>query len=109
MTDWIIYYGDKTTFSSDDGEPQDAPGTNVQIIVQRHRDKREHNGLVWKSGYYKWDYENRVWLDCDLFGVWDYLLNSPGNKTVLAGRTIDADVFEEITRLAKGNGLIPLG
>lgn len=108
MTDWIIYYGDETTFSSDDGSPSDAPGINVQIIVQRNRDPREKNYLVWQSDYYRWDAENKIWLGVDLFGLWDYLFNSIGNKAVKSGRAIDSDIFDELVKLAKGNELIPL-
>ena len=106
---WIIYYGDKSTFTSVDGGPQEAPGTDVQIIVQRNRDPAERNYLVWEHDYYRWDHENEIWLGVDLFGLWDYLFNSVGAKIVKAGRSIDSDVYDDIVSLAKSNELIFLG
>lgn len=36
---WKIYYGDGSTFSDEDGRAEDAPGDNVQVIIdmQPHR------------------------------------------------------------------------
>jgi hypothetical protein len=33
IPDWTIFYHDGSTFSSDDGEPQDTPGLGVLAIV----------------------------------------------------------------------------
>lgn len=33
--DWLILYGDRTTFSSDQGAWEDAPGWNCQVVLYR--------------------------------------------------------------------------
>jgi len=87
---WKIFYGDRSTFSCEDGAPRDAPTLNVQVIVQEDPD------LVWatqaKEDYYTWEDRGQGprWWGVDLFGLWEYLFLSQGEKVVLAGRTLES-------------------
>lgn len=94
MAKWKIFYGDGATFSSDDGDIKDAPATNVQIIVQAHDD----TGRYHQSGrdyYVHWEGE---WLGVDIFGLFDFLMES---GVVKFGRTVRSERFLEVYRRAE--------
>ena len=71
MVKWRVYYGDKTTFSSDDGSPQDAPPWNVQTIVQPHIESGRY--LLPPYDYYIWRDER--WIGVDACGLADHLVH----------------------------------
>lgn len=92
---WRIYYGSGETFSSLDGAAAEAPGLDVQAIVQRDPDPHGTGRHVIHGGGqrpnrvpidYYW-FDNGMWAGGDLFGLWDYL-QRPGWKRVLFGRSI---------------------
>lgn len=92
--EWQIFYGDGTTFSDEDGGPEEAPARDVQVIVQ---DCKQHiSELVTGGDYYIW--EGR-WRAVDLFGLYDYLIE-PGWKVVLFGRMISQDEYSELVHRA---------
>lgn len=84
---WAIFYGDGSRFDCTMGQPKDAPGMDVQVIVQEDPDR------VWisqaKADYYVWDDRGSGsrWWGVDQFGLWEYLFFAPGNKVVKAGKT----------------------
>lgn len=96
---WKIYYGDGSTFSSDDGEPEEAPRLNVQIIIQDDPDK------IWiaqqRADYYVWEYGR--WWGKDLFGLWEHLFLYAGLSIALAGKTIGSVDYMNIWRAAKND------
>jgi hypothetical protein len=91
--DWKIFYGDKSTFSSDDGDPFHAPTNNVQVV--------NNNGKLQsgKTAYY-WNFETG-WNGCDTPGLWDYLLMYHGPKAVLFGRSIRDEDYWKVRKKAK--------
>jgi hypothetical protein len=99
---WKIFYGDGSTFSSEDGTPQRAPCLNVQVIIQ------EDEHLIWvsqtKADYYVWDDIGGVlgprWRGVDKFGLWEYLFLVPGYKIVKAGRTLLSIDYDKIWKAA---------
>lgn len=64
---WRIYYTDGSTFSSADGDPEDAPAFGVQVVVQwsyeRGRDKL-HLGDC-----YYYDCVAGTWYNSDKIGA----------------------------------------
>jgi hypothetical protein len=90
---WKIYYGDGSTFSSEDGDPFHAPTSNVQVV---DNDGKLQSG---KTAYY-WNAETG-WNGCDTPGLWDYLLMYRGPKAVLFGRSIRDEDYWEIRKRAK--------
>lgn len=98
---WRIYYGDGTTFSSEDGKPELAPALDVQAIVQPERDEYGVGRHVLNGrDYYVWlGAEHQDWDTVDLFGLYDYL-QRPGWKRVLFGRSIPTATFREIMQRA---------
>ena len=98
---WRVYYGDGTTFSSEDGGPADAPGRNVQVIVQA--DERVGRCLLSQHDYYVWRGE---WIGVDLFGLFDYLVDT-GWARVLCGRMIPHKAFRDAYQAAKADPDFP--
>jgi hypothetical protein len=82
MLAWRIYYSDGSTFSSDQGEPQDAPPTGVICI----RERNASAGSVTRSGkdFYIWNAEAGQWWQSDAVGFWQYMFE-PGPKVVKFG------------------------
>lgn len=85
MTRWKLYYGDGSTFSDEDGPPEQAPGCNVMCVAWYDEDNRRR--LAHSADYYWFDPTCGRWVGSDLFGLWDYLAR-PGLKTVKFGRMI---------------------
>lgn len=66
---WIIYYDDETSFSSEDGGPEDAPREGVQVVVCKGT---KTGKLPWHSEeFYCW--QEDTWVPHDQRGVWKYL------------------------------------
>lgn len=92
---WKILYGDGTVVSSGDCAVPDVPARDIQVIVQDHPEVGVE--MVHGCDYYVWHHWR--WWACDLFGLWDYLVE-PGWKAVLFGRTLLRHEFDEIFKVA---------
>jgi hypothetical protein len=90
MAEWLIFYGDGSTFGSSDGSPAIAPARDVQAIVQI--DSRVGVWLQTTGDYYIFDSK---WRSVDIFGLFDYLID-PGYKVVKFGRTISNEEYQAI-------------
>lgn len=99
--DWRIYYSDGTTFDSTQGEPKDAPGYGVQVIVQRDNDPRIGSYLAHRGDYYYWK-EGR-WFAADREGFWLYMFvrKYAYEKVALLGESVGNELYNEILRTAK--------
>jgi hypothetical protein len=86
MALWRIWYSDGSTFSSENGEPSEAPREGVQAIAERRDGRR----LVWVYGdVYGWTGEG--WQSSILPKKgW------PDGAAVLEGEEIDFDLFRRI-------------
>ena len=98
---WKIWYGDRSTFSNRDGEPQDAPGRNLQAIAQE--DEQTGYSVARSNDFYWW---SDGWQGGDLFGLWDYL-QEPGLKVVKFGRTVSNREFQRILREIAADTYLP--
>jgi len=98
---WRIFYADGTTFGSEKGEPKDAPGLGVVVIVQENETPGERPYLQHRTDYYIW--RGNRWLGCDLFGLWQYLFveKFTFEKAFLAGQTVENWFFDKLHREAK--------
>lgn len=56
MVEWIIWYADGTTFSSDEGGPEQAPKEGV--IVVGVRDQQVGRRLLHSGDYFCWQHDN---------------------------------------------------
>lgn len=98
---WRIYYGDGTTFDDSQGEPWDAPGTGVVVIVQKHYDHREGAYLQWRDNFYIW--VNGEWVAVCRYRFQEYIFHEKYDhrKVALMGTMVTNQDFDRITRKAK--------
>ena len=69
--DWKVYYGDDTTFSSEQGSPGDAPVWNVQTIVQPHME----SGRIVLPPYDYYIWNGHRWWGVDAAGLSSWLVS----------------------------------
>lgn len=95
-----VYYGDSSTYDSEDGDS--PPARDVQVIVQD--DPSVGVALVTGCDYYVRD--GGRWKPVDIFGLYDYLLDS---GLVLFGRMISSEEYREVMRqaMAHKTGWLP--
>lgn len=82
---WAIYYGDGSVYTDRDGSPFDAPGGNVQVIMQQQDNGRwtplsgaDSNVPV---DCYRWNGE--AWTACQYMDLPQYFLAHRGPQKVL--------------------------
>lgn len=92
---WRIYYADGTTFSSDDGTPEDAPGLGVVVIPQSDPDVGRMMMARWD--HYCWHGDQ--WWGHDIVGLIDCLA-LPGLNRVIHGRTVSQEDYRAIYQRA---------
>lgn len=87
---FIVHYSDKKIEYEDGDKPEPR---DVQVIVQPHPDIGWHT----QSGYdyYVWREDQGRWVGVDLFGLFDFLLDT---GLVLFGRTVTTDQFNKIMK-----------
>jgi len=101
MSKWRIFYSDGSTFSHDEGAPEDAPAFGIVCIVQPDPDRGRNimHGWDW---YYFNDGEGRapMWWGCDVHGLHDRLLHRLPVRAVCLGRTVANNVWQEMMHRA---------
>ena len=99
MHPWKIWYDDSTTFSSEDGNPEDAPMDGVQAILQWLPNGNYE--IITTSDYYWW-VEDR-WVGSGLAGFERYLRKRDRLEVVVIfGRWTSSLLFEKITKQVNG-------
>jgi hypothetical protein len=88
-----VFYSGSRIFDSltDQGPP---PARDVQVILQHD----ERVGPYFQTGADYYIYRDGRWLGVDIFGLFDFLLDS---GLVLFGRTINNDEYQAIYQQAK--------
>jgi hypothetical protein len=104
MIDWIVYYDDGSSFTSDDGRPGNAPRDGVQCIASRDNDRT--GKLIWHSSdFYCW--QDDEWVPRSEAGLYDYLREPGTEKIVLQGRAIAYRRFAKIYTAAVNDERLP--
>ena len=88
--EWRIYYGDDSTYDSNDGSPEDAPAANIQAIVQ-------FNELVGRELLRKFDFYLHIdgqWIGVDWFGLVDHMMDQ---GIVKSGRCLPREQYQKIS------------
>jgi len=95
MKKWIIYYGDGSKFTWEDGTHFDAPRVNVQLIAVEDDDA----GWILQSDaeYYYYDSDIDIWYIADSFAMYDLLIRCK-HPLVFFGRYIHRPDFQEILK-----------
>jgi len=96
---WIIWYDDGSSFTSEDGQPYEAPRDGVQVVAVEHPNAGR---LLWHSAdYYCW--QDSEWVPRSLIGLMDYLRKSGAEKIVLQGRATAYKKFTDVYMIALNN------
>jgi hypothetical protein len=88
VPDWRIYYADGSTF---DGDPYEAPGSGVIVIIQRNPDV----GFTLLRGRDWYWYEGH-WFGGDMAGLTLYCVDHKGPQKVLLGKFVGDRQFHDI-------------
>lgn len=86
MIDWRIYYDDGSTFSSEDGSPEDAPAFGAVVIV--FPDEEVGRVIMHGWDWYYWVPEDGTWWGADIYGLLDRLLHRIDCRALLQGRNM---------------------
>jgi hypothetical protein len=107
LTDWVIYYDDGTSFSSDDGDPSRAPKEGVQVVACADVGTGK---LLWHSAEaYCWHIEGE-WVPHSETGLRRYLALSAEGKEAglyIRGYAIPYRRFVEIYNKAVADSRLP--
>lgn len=102
--DWKIYYGDGSSFSSNDGPVWDAPPHNV--VAVRHKTENGSQTLnTWDWYIYRSDVG---WWGVDMMGMVDQVMHFANLvHGVKQGRCVPDEQFQEIMRTARSDTDFP--
>lgn len=103
---WKIFYDDGSTFSIEEGRPEDAPPLGFICAVGYDEANRRYIMHGWD--HYCWDIESQQWWGMDMCGLFDRLTR---NKVFAykQGRTVTKDRFTELMQLAHNDHDFPQG
>jgi hypothetical protein len=87
---WKIFYTDGTTFSNQDGEPEDAPGWGVIAVAQE--DDVVGVQIHHQRDFYCFAPEFGGWYAVDYFGFAQYLAR-PGLKVIKVGDVMPTNEY----------------
>jgi hypothetical protein len=101
---WKIFYVDGGTFSSQDGEPQDAPGWGVAAIAQEDEvvNIQIHQG----NDFYCFDEKFAGWYGLDYFGFAQYV-SEPGHKIIKLGDVMPTHKYRELLTTIRDDPDLP--
>lgn len=84
MAEWVVFYENGTTFSSEDGEPSQAPSDGVVVIALK--DYGVGRRLLHSADFYCW-HKEREWVPHNQRGL-DYYLAQDEPGIVLSGYAV---------------------
>jgi hypothetical protein len=92
---WMVFYADGSTFSSDQGAPEDAPKDYVEVVLQESKEGRELiDGMATDYEFYCWHGDR--WIIHNQNGLDQYLAMPDSPKVYLRGFYIPDEQFREI-------------
>jgi hypothetical protein len=93
---WRIYYDDRSTFSSGDGSPEEAPTLGVVVLNQATPDDPHHPfERHFAADWYWWRPDLGRWLSGDTHGFLDQAMNL-GACWPKMGRALPDLAYQEI-------------
>ena len=91
---WIIWYDDHSNFSSDDGDPWDAPRDGVICISVADRGCGRY--VLGEVDWYCWHFEDERWVPHNRSGMQQYLRKPGKEKVVIEGYWIEKERYGKI-------------
>ena len=105
MTEWIVFYDDDSSFSSDDGPPGDAPREGVQCIASV--DISCGHYVHAEQDWYCWHFDDGCWVPHSFSGMLQYLRKPGTEKVVLEGYWIKRERYAANRRKAEKDPRLP--
>jgi len=107
--DWRIYYGDGSSFSSEDGEPHEIPeGKRHNVMVCAVANRQLTGRDCWNQSDFYIYRTDIGWTPVDWTGLLDQVLHCVDKiSCVLQGRTCETETFQRILRLARTEPGLP--
>lgn len=102
---WIIYYGDGSRYTNEDGVPELAPKRNVQAIAVA--DDKVGRRIERSNDFYVYVPDRGIWRGVEQFGLYDYMIDD-GFKIVLFGRTLADKEYSDVWHRATHDTELPL-
>lgn len=99
MARWIVYYADGSTFSSAQGEPNDAPSSGVIAVVQPSIMQGREILNRWPC--YHW--ADGRWQKATRWGLFDLMLSNRDIEGYLQGAIVGEAEFRAIWERAFGD------
>lgn len=90
---WRVYYDNGSTFSNEDGTPEQSPAFGVICIVSTN--DLIGRIILHKHDWYWWIADEKVWFGGDIFGLLDRLLHRLSTEAILQGRTVPNEAFRD--------------
>jgi hypothetical protein len=110
VIEWIVFYDDHSSYTSEDGPPESAPKEGVQLIAQCD----QGCGLRWiqNRDYYCWhrNHRNGCWLGHNGMGYRRYLYwTARGQESgvVLTGYELPDEIFYALATAAYADPRLP--
>lgn len=97
---WLIFYGNGSTFSSTDGAWEDAPSRDVQVILFDDPKRgwiMRHGANTRKGDFFRLDKDGTV-VGMDFTGVLDHVVHVLG--VIKEGRMLSQDDWDEVLKRA---------
>lgn len=105
--DWIVWYADGSSITSDEKQPHEVPRWDVLCIVANSKNWGRE---IWhRNDYYIWEdqWEPGEWVSVDKRGLEDYL-DRPGKEKIrLRGRHVPSRIFWEVYFKAERDPRMP--
>ena len=92
---WKVLYIDGSTFSTDDGDPCDAPGGGVLAVAQE--DNVVGVAIHQGNDFYVFHEQYGGWYGLDHFGFTQFLMR-PGLKVVKLGESMTTARYKELLK-----------
>jgi hypothetical protein len=94
MARWVIWYDDFSSFSSDDGEPWEAPRDGVICIAIADRGCGRY--VLGEIDWYCWHFEDSKWVPHNRSGMQQYLRKPGKEKVVVEGYWVEKQRYTKI-------------
>ena len=109
---WIVYYADGSSFTNEDGPPENAPRDGVQAVAIANDKIGKalwHGGTSENFAFYCWHgaLDDGEWVPHDQHGLIEYLRQPGAIKIVLRGYAIPIAAFRTIYDAAVADQRLP--
>lgn len=91
---WVIWYDDWSSFSSEDGEPWEAPRENVICIAVASIECGRY--ILGEVDWYCWHFEDDQWVPHNRSGMQQYLRRPGKEKVVIEGYWVTKERYGKI-------------